>query len=275
MAVLLSYKQQVPAGVDAMRGVSPAVDTLCRLSSYGSGERIYREADPADRWYCIVSGAAREAALLADGRRRIVDFLLPGDFFGLSAPYRQDYAAEAVVAGTTIASYPRRSVETAAESDPRLCRQIQQIAYEAISRSQTRLLVLGRVTARAKLGSFILDMARRAGDGDTVTLPMSRYDIADYLALSVETVSRALTELRRRGAIRLLNTHRILILDHQGLESDAGAGRRAATPRANRDRRERLVSPRRHRRPRRDGDDGPDDVAIPAPYVHKEHRAES
>ena len=89
------------------------------------------------------------------------------------------------------------------------------MAFESISRSQARLLILGRVTAREKVHAFLDEMAHRSFDGRTnaVVLPMSRYDIADYLAISVETVSRALTELKRRGTIRTAGTRRIQMLD--------------------------------------------------------------
>jgi CRP-like cAMP-binding protein len=155
-----------------------------------------------------------------DGRRQIVDLLLPGDPFGFSAFDEYDSTIEAIAAGTVVASYPRRRVETLADSDPQLAREIRQIAFIALSRLQTQLLILGRITALEKVGSFILEMTERlsAGKGNSVALPMSRYDIADYLAVSVETVSRSLTNLKHRGVIKMAGARTVRIVDRNALE---------------------------------------------------------
>jgi CRP-like cAMP-binding protein len=120
-----------------------------------------------------------------------------------------------------VAAYPRRRIETLADSDPKIAREIRQIAFAALSRLQTQLLILGRITALEKVGSFILEMAARLsddGDADHVALPFSRYDIADYLGVSVETVSRSLSDLKHRGAIKLSGTRRVSIMDRNVLE---------------------------------------------------------
>jgi len=102
-----------------------------------------------------------------------------------------------------------------------LAREIRRIAVEGLCRAQEQLLILGRVTAQEKVGSFILSLADRLGDGedDHVTLPVSRYDMADYLSVSVETVSRALSDLKNRGLIRFEGTRVIQIVD-RGTLSD-------------------------------------------------------
>jgi len=214
--------------LDPLLGLSPIVDTVRRRLTYAQSQTIYREFDLAQHWCCIVSGAARKYAVLADGRRRIVDFLLPGDFFGFSVPQQHRFGAEALMAGTTVVSYPRRMLETAADDDARIGRQVRDIVFNSIARSQARLLTLGRVTSIAKVGSFLLELSQRSTgvSDEIVALPMSRYDIADYLALSVETVSRAFTDLKRCGAIRCLDHHRIRILDAEFL--DDGLGRPGA-----------------------------------------------
>jgi CRP-like cAMP-binding protein len=200
--------------VDPIRGLSTCADATRRILSYHRDQEIYGPRGGEEYWFCMLSGAAREYILLADGRRRIVDFLLPGDFFGFQARGEEFFATDAIVAGTEVARYPRRGVEMAADSNLRLARQIRELAFESISRSQARLLIVGRVTAREKVRAFLDEMAHRSFDGNTnaVLLPMSRYDIADYLAISVETVSRALTELKRRGTIRAAATRLIQIL---------------------------------------------------------------
>jgi CRP-like cAMP-binding protein len=207
----------------ASRPASTQTDPLqaVRLSSptsYRRGQEIYGAGEPADFWYHLLSGSARKCAVLADGRRRIVDFLMPGDFFGFRARY---FAVEAITHGTTVATYPRRRIEVAADADPALGRRIREIAFESIARSQARVLITGRVTALEKVGSFLVEMGSRSFDRSeqTVVLLMSRYDIADYLGLSVETVSRALTGFKQRGAIRFVGPHRVRLVDRRSLES--------------------------------------------------------
>jgi CRP/FNR family nitrogen fixation transcriptional regulator len=192
-----------------------AVMTLCHR-----GQEICSQGRPADHWYCVISGAARRCIIRLDGRRQIVDLLLPGDVFGFTSGEEYDYTVEAVAEGTVVASYPRRRVEMLADADPQLAREIRKIAFLALARLQTQLLILGRITALEKVGSFILEMATRlsAERGNTVALPMSRYDIADYLAVSVETVSRALTDLKQRGVIKFSGTRIVRIIDRDALE---------------------------------------------------------
>jgi CRP-like cAMP-binding protein len=190
------------------------------ISSYDKAESICSEAGPADHWYCVLAGAARKYTVLSDGHRRIIDFLLPGDYFGFRERHCELLAADAVRDGTVIARYPRLEVEAAADHDPKLAREVRDIMLGAMSRSHARLLILGRVRSIEKVGAFLSEMVERGCDRheQTVDLPMSRHDIADYLALSVETVSRALSRLRREQAIRFVDKHRISILDPRLLE---------------------------------------------------------
>ena len=209
-----------------------SLDQLAVLMPFHRGQEICR-SEPAEHWYCVVSGAARRYVLRADGRRQIVGLLLPGDFFGFTTGDVYDVTAEAIGEGTVVAAYPRRRVELLADSDPVIAREIRQIAFDVLSRMQSQLLIVGRITALEKVGSFILEMAARMsqGRGDSVALPVSRYDIADYLAVSVETVSRSLTDLKHRGVIQLSGTRAVKIVDRDALEDgerDAGHMRSAA-----------------------------------------------
>jgi CRP/FNR family nitrogen fixation transcriptional regulator len=197
-----------------------SLDFIATIMTCHRGQEICREVHPAEHWYFVISGVVRRCVLRSDGRRQIVGLLLPGDFFGFTAGDEYDYTAEAVAEGTMLASYPRRRVEALADSDPRLARELRQVTFEAMSRLQAQLLILGRITALEKVGSFILEMETRLphGRGDSIALPVSRYDIADYLALSVETVSRSLTDLKHRGIIKLLGTRTVSIVDRDVLE---------------------------------------------------------
>jgi CRP/FNR family transcriptional regulator, nitrogen fixation regulation protein len=197
-----------------------SLDQIAALTQFDRGRGICAQGTPANHWYCVISGAARCCVVRLDGRRQIVDLLLPGDLFGFSVLDEYDSTIEAIVAGTVVASYPRRQVEALADSDAQLAREIRQMSFIAMSRLQTQLLILGRITALEKVASFILDMAERlsAGEGNSVALPMSRYDIADYLAVSVETVSRSLTDLKHRGVIKLAGARTVRIVDRNALE---------------------------------------------------------
>ncbi len=191
------------------------LERIASLARYRCGQTIYFQDQRVDSWYRIVSGAARECTLTADGRRQVVDFLLPGDLFGFSGRGTRGASAEVIVEATVLACYPRWRAEEIAESDPVVARYVREMAFGAVERLRARTVLLGRNNAVEKVSAFLLELASRsaAGPGETLALPMSRYDIADYLALAVETVSRALTSLRQLGAITLLGTRRVRISD--------------------------------------------------------------
>lgn len=203
---------------------SPPPDFLRAIASHATtqqhrrGASIYHAGDRADHWYRVTDGVAARCAVLSDGRRQIVELLLPGDFFGFASCDEHHFAVEAVTE-TTTQRYVRRSLEALAESDPHLGYQIRQLAFEAIRRLDDRVLTIGRMNAVEKVGAFLMEMVDRSPRdlGDRISLPLSRYDIADYLGLSMETVSRSINELRRQEAISLLGPHRVKVLKRQAL----------------------------------------------------------
>jgi CRP-like cAMP-binding protein len=158
---------------------------------------------------------------ISDGRRQIVDFLLPGDLFGFHTGATHDCSVECVVANTMVLRYPRREIESLMEADLQLARGVREIAFESIERMQLRIVVLGRSRAMERVCGFLLEMAHRTQieTQGMVSLPMSRYDIADYLAIAVETVSRSLTTLRSKRVIAFLDTRHFRILDWKALEA--------------------------------------------------------
>lgn len=196
------------------------LDGLAAITSFHRGERICSQDQTTEYWYFLISGAARRCTIRCDGHRQIMDLLLPGDFFGLAFGVQSDAIIEAVSQNTVVAGYLRSRVECLADSDPAIARELREIAFKALSRIQSQILILGRITAVEKVGSFILEMAERLSNGkcEGVSLPVSRYDIADYLGVSVETVSRALSRLQHRGAIRLLNTRTVRVVYRNALE---------------------------------------------------------
>jgi CRP/FNR family transcriptional regulator, nitrogen fixation regulation protein len=197
-----------------------ALEHLAVVARYEAGESVYRCNDPVEHWYRVVRGAARKSALSGDGRRHIVDFMLPGDFFGFGLSRPRHFCVEAIFPGSLIARYPRASVERLADCDPPVAHDIRELAFETIARLQGRMVILSRSKALERVSSFLLEMADRSriGSNYPVFLPMSRYDIADYLGLAVETVSRALTELRQRQVIAFRSVRQVRICDRAALE---------------------------------------------------------
>ncbi len=189
------------------------LDLFADLGRWRSRQEVYCQDTPVEYRYRMVTGAARRFAIQRSGRRQIVDFLLPGDFFGFASRRVHSFSVEAIADETRIARYPIAQLERSA-TDPRIGRQIRDAGAAESARLQARILVLAQMTALERVQAFLLEMAARSPDGsDGIALPMSRYDVADYLALSVETVCRALSRLRSRGAIAFAGKRRIRILD--------------------------------------------------------------
>ena len=197
------------------------MDSLGTWRSYEAGETVYGQEDGADYWYQLVDGAARKCALTSEGRRQIVDFLMPGDLFGFHAGSRHDCSVECITSDTTMVRFQRQQMESLMESDPHFARRVREIAFASIDRMQSRTILLGRSRALERVSGFLIEMASRAQleTEGLVGLPMSRYDIADYLAIAVETVSRSLTTLRSEQVIAFLDTRRFRIVNRQALEA--------------------------------------------------------
>jgi CRP/FNR family transcriptional regulator, nitrogen fixation regulation protein len=205
---------------DLPTGMPQALQRLSVPAHYRAGEPIYRCNDRIEHWYQIVSGAARKSALSCDGRRHIVDFILPGEPFGLAAAGFRRFCVEALVPGTLIVRFPRVATERLVDSDPHLSRYIREAAFASIARLQLRMAILGRTSALEKVSAFLLEMEHRSqsSPAQRILLPMSRYDIADYLGMAVETVSRTLTELCRRRVIAFHGLRDVGITDGGALK---------------------------------------------------------
>jgi CRP-like cAMP-binding protein len=195
--------------------------SLGDLREYEADDTIYRQHEIAEYWYLIVSGAARKCTQISDGRRQIMDFLLPGDLFGYETATRRGCAVECVGAKTTVVRYQRQRMESLMEADPQLARRVREIAFASIDRLQSRMILLGRSRALERVCGFLLEMTQRAESGleGPVALPMSRYDIADYLAIAVETVSRSLTTLRAERVVTFFGTRHFRVLNPDALEA--------------------------------------------------------
>jgi CRP-like cAMP-binding protein len=195
------------------------LEVLATSASIAAAKTLYGAGDVAAAWYRLITGAACECVQTSDGRRQIVNFLLPGDVFGFCSRPTHEFSVEIIMAGTTFARYPRNRAEELASVDAEVAHAVRQRAFESISRLQSRMVLVGRTNALEKVSAFLLEMAERTSvTSDDLVLPMSRYDIADYLAIAVETVSRALTTLKARGAITIAHSRQVRITDRSALE---------------------------------------------------------
>jgi CRP/FNR family transcriptional regulator, nitrogen fixation regulation protein len=175
------------------------------VKRFGREQDIYGQEDRSEAWYRVLSGAARKYFMRADGRRQVVDFHLAGDFFGLTLRERHRFGVQAVTDGTVIECFPRNRLEAALDQDPEFARAIRLESLETIGRLQEQMIVVGTMTASEKVLAFLTYFCDRLSPlaQSDVQLPISRYDIADLLGISSETVCRAMTELQQRGAIFL------------------------------------------------------------------------
>jgi CRP/FNR family nitrogen fixation transcriptional regulator len=183
---------------------------------YSRGMEIYGQAEPADYIYQVADGAVRSYKLLSDGRRQIGAFHLVGDIFGLENGTTHRFTAEAVV-DTTVRLVKRRSLEHVAESDVLVALDLLNMTTSNLQHAEDHMLLLGRKTSLERVAAFLLEMDRRLTAAGVMALPMSRRDIADYLGLTLETVSRALSYLHCKGILGFLGpTQRQIVLLDRG-----------------------------------------------------------
>jgi CRP/FNR family nitrogen fixation transcriptional regulator len=178
---------------------------------------IHAEDEPAEYFYQVVSGAVRTYKLLSDGRRQIGAFHLPGDVFGLEAGAHHRFSAEAIA--TSVVRVAKRSAIIAmAAREHELATELWTQTANNLQLAQDHMLLLGRKNAEERVASFLLQMAERESAERTVELPMSRQDIADYLGLTIETVSRTLTQLEGKAAIELPSSRRVCLCNRAALQ---------------------------------------------------------
>ncbi|NOZ42510.1 MAG: cyclic nucleotide-binding domain-containing protein [Alphaproteobacteria bacterium] len=182
---------------------------------------ICAEGDESGNIYNIRTGAVRISKMLSDGRRQITGFLFAGDFFGLSCRNKYSYTAEAIT-DVEICSIPRAKIIDSFRKFPELGERAFDMTRIELEATHEQMLLLGRKTAREKLCSFLLAIRGKykpldQGDDTIVDLPMSRSDIADFLGLTVETISRQFTGLYRLGHIELEGFHKVVLKDADAL----------------------------------------------------------
>ncbi len=216
----------LPAGVTAQTDWSVTVDHPGNVADalgvsgvtmkYGRNEEIFGEGEAATCAYRVLEGIVRTYRILADGRRQIAEFFLPGDVFGLQAGTEHSMSAEAV-SDCEVVAIRRSQLGERAMTEAATAQKLWALTLHHLRRSEAHMLVLGRKSACERVAWFLMDMSERIPAPTCVTLPMSRQDIADFLGLTIETVSRTMTQLQDDGLIELASCRSVVLRDRQAL----------------------------------------------------------
>ena len=204
------FQPVVPAGFPPVSrpSASRQIEAIGVPMPFKRNNEVYGQGEPSEYLYRVVSGAVRACRILADGRRKIGAFHLPGDLFGLDAAAAYGFSAEAVT-DSRLLVIKRRSLLALAARDSEVARELWSLTERELARALEHAVLLSK-TAQERMAGFVLEMAARSA-GEAIDLPMPRQDIADYLGLTIETVSRTLTSLEQQAAIELPNCHRIVL----------------------------------------------------------------
>jgi CRP/FNR family nitrogen fixation transcriptional regulator len=214
-AFLTPRAQSVPS-LDQFNVITTCSGVIATEYSYGKDEEIYGEGETCEYVYQVIRGAVRTYKLLSDGRRQIGAFHLAGDVFGLDTGSAHRLTAEAI-GDTTVRLVKRRSLEAAAGSNVQVAHSLWTMTAGGLRHAEDHMLLLGRKTAIEKVATFLLEMDRRLAKAGMMALPMCRRDIGDYLGLTLETVSRALSQLSDQGILALSSARQIVLRNRQRL----------------------------------------------------------
>jgi len=222
-----AFRRQVSAGVvppepsharEDARERDPLAESMRLMGavmSFPRNAEIFGENEPADYVYKVISGSVRTYKILSDGRRQVGGFYLPGDTFGLQFANEHTFSAEAI-ADAKVLVVKRSALTALAGRDAAIGRELFAVTGRELRRVQDRVLLLVK-NAQERVAGFLLEMAERTCAGNIVELPMSRQDIADYLGLTIETISRTLTGLENVAAIEVPTSRRIVLRNRSTL----------------------------------------------------------
>lgn len=199
------------------QSITDLIGMMGTCMSFERNAEIFGEGESAEYLYKVVSGAVRLSKLMSDGRRQIGAFCLPGDLFGMEADDVHHFSAEAV-GDCSVLVVKRSAFLSRTSRDSGMVAELWTQTLAQLQRAQMHMLLLGRKNAQERVAAFLLEMAGRLSRQGAVELPMSRQDIADYLGLTIETVSRTLTQLERNGVISIPVSRRILLRDRAALD---------------------------------------------------------
>jgi len=197
------------------------------LETFGRGQTVCRDGDPAMNVFKIVAGIVRVAKILSDGSRVITGFFYPEEIFGLSAD--EHYLGDAEAIGDVkLRRLNRNRFQQAVDSSEQLRPQFVNWLCREMASAQARTVLLARKNAEERICDLLLALAQRAGNehgpATEIEIPISRVDMADYLGLTIETVSRTMTNLIKRGIIQSNTRYRFTIRKPALLRSLADGG---------------------------------------------------
>ena len=191
-----SYRENRPL----VHAPTDTIDMIGAVMPFARNVEIYGEDDRVEYLYKVLKGSVRTYKLLEDGRRQITAFYLPGDVFGFEVGDRHTLSAEAIV-DCQLLVLRRETVAALAARDSSVANQLWAMTVGELQRAQDHVMLLVK-TAQERVAGFLLEMSQRSRGTDDINLPMSRKDIADYLGLTIETVSRVLSRLRDKGVLK-------------------------------------------------------------------------
>jgi CRP/FNR family transcriptional regulator, nitrogen fixation regulation protein len=191
------------------------IELMGTVMPFSRNAEIFGENEPADYLYKVISGTVRTYKVLVDGRRQIGAFHVPGDVFGFETGGEHTFSAEAIT-DCKIAVIKRTALMAVAARDNEVARIMWALTARELQRVQAHMLLLIK-SAQERVATFLLEMAERVCTRGTVELAMSRQDIADYLGLTIETVSRTLTQLEKNAAIEVSTSRKIVLRNHSAL----------------------------------------------------------
>lgn len=194
------------------RSIAPSTQRIGPVRSYPRKSQVIREGDAADHVYEVVSGTVCTCKMLRDGRRQIAGFYFAGDIIGMESAKKYSVAVEAVT-DAKVRFVKKQELTALASSNLEIADRLLALTTHELARKQDHLLLLLSTTAEERIICFLVEMVQRASprEDDRIDLPMSRRDIADYLGLTIETVSRVLWDFERRGAIEISGRHSIVL----------------------------------------------------------------
>jgi len=211
----VSARHAQPRSGNAGNALDQQLTLMGAVMSYPRNTEIFGESEPAEYLYKVISGSVRTSKILSDGRRQIGGFYLPGDVFGLEFADAHALSAEAVT-NAKVLVVKRSALNTVAGHDATVAAHLFTLTGQELRRAQERIVLLVK-SAQERVAGFLLEMAERSGLDNAIDLPMSRQDIADYLGLTIETVSRTLTALEGAAAIEVTTARHIRLCNRSVL----------------------------------------------------------
>jgi CRP/FNR family transcriptional regulator len=194
--------------------------SIAVTKTHEPGTTVFSAEEPTTFVGTVVRGTIKCFKLLADGRQQVVGFLFPGDFVG--SPTREtNHAFAEALTPVELCVFPFPAIQRLIREMPNLERRLLQLANADLDLAQEWMLLLGRKTAQERLATFLLLLAQKAKargiEEGPIDLPMNRSEIADYLGLTIETVSRQFSKLKASGHIRVAHNNEVTIRDLEGL----------------------------------------------------------